>query len=249
MTAATSATSGSEPLLSLHAMSVRFGGVYALRNVDLSVEAGTLHGLIGPNGAGKTTLIDAVTGFERCSGGDVRYHGRAVNHWTPHRRAQAGLVRTFQNLELFPELTVRDNLKIPVPTSRREAPDLLDIAGRVGVRELLDRQVRELPHGVQRLVSIGRALATLPTLLILDEPAAGLDTHETLQLGRTLRSIVESSVTVLLVDHDMHLVMDICDVITVLAGGANLAHGRPGEISRDLEVRRVYLGEADDESA
>jgi ABC-type branched-subunit amino acid transport system ATPase component len=233
------------PVLEVEGVTVRFGGVIALTDVDLTVAEGTLHGLIGPNGAGKTTLIDAVTGFARCSAGTMRFEGTVIDGWSPHRRARAGLSRTFQNLELYVELSVRENLAVASQAARRRpGPSLEDTVDLLGLGAELDRPVRALPHGRQRVVSIARALAGKPALLVLDEPAAGLDTDETTELGQTLRAIVDASVTVLLVDHDMSLVMGICDWIDVLDFGCNLASGLPTTIAADPDVQRVYLGDA-----
>lgn len=233
----------SEDLLEIDRVSVRFGGVFAVRDVSLTVRRGNLHGLIGPNGAGKTTLIDAITGFEACHRGHIRFKGHRIDRWAPHRRANAGVVRTFQNLELFPDLTVEDNLQVAAGSLIARSADTAGVVERMGIGDVLGREVSRLPHGVQRLVSIARALVTSPELLILDEPAAGLDTDETKQLGHTFRSIVGSGITILLVDHDMHLVMDVCNTIDVLSAGTNLTSGNPAQIAADPDVRRVYLGE------
>jgi len=238
------AQDASPPLLEVRGLGVRFGGVVALNGVDLTVRRGSLHGLIGPNGAGKTTFIDAITGFERCAAGAVSFAGRRVDRWPPHRRVQIGLSRTFQNLELYAELTVAENLAVPYRVARhRPGTELEQIVEQLRLADVLSRQVRTLPHGRQRIVSIGRALAARPEMLVLDEPAAGLDTDETKELGRTLRTIQAGGITVLLVDHDMGLVMDICDWITVLELGRNLAAGPPRQVAADPQVQRVYLGE------
>jgi ABC-type branched-subunit amino acid transport system ATPase component len=222
---------------------VRFGGVFAVRDVSLVVRQGQIHGLIGPNGAGKTTVIDAITGFEETAAGTIRFDGQDVSRWAPHRRTRAGLSRTFQNLELFEDMTVAENLTAAVghrgglDLSENRAVQLLKIS------HLLDAKVGALAHGVRRLVSVARALMTNPTLLILDEPAAGLDDEETEALGSTLRQLQQADVTVLLVDHDMTLVLSVCDVITVLDRGVVLARGEPSEIKADPAVRLAYLGE------
>jgi ABC-type branched-subunit amino acid transport system ATPase component len=206
------------------------------------VEEG-IHGLIGPNGAGKTTLIDAVTGFERPSAGHVTFLGENIDGWSAHRRARAGLVRTFQMLELYNELTVDENLQSARRASRRGSLEMLNTA--VEMFQLgpeLKLPARKLPHGRRRMVSIARALACNPSVLLLDEPAAGLDTTETAGLRERLGDIARLGVTCLLVDHDMTLVMEACHRITVLVGGRHLAEATPSEIARDERVREAYLG-------
>jgi branched-chain amino acid transport system ATP-binding protein len=243
-------------VLSTTALAVRFGGVRAVDEVDVAVEEGQLVGLIGPNGAGKTTFIDAITGFVRYTG-RVELDGRDLAGMAPHARARRGLARTWQSTELFDDLTVWENLTVAA-----ERPSFLALAAElVGKRaggsaaaehalELLDlapiaeAMPGELTQGQRKLVGVARAIAMEPRLLCLDEPAAGLDTHESDDLGRRLRRIADAGTTTLLIDHDMGLVMTICDRITVLEFGKVIASGSPDEVRRDPRVVTAYLGSA-----
>lgn len=243
-------------LLEIKNMSVTFGGVRALDEVDLELEAGTLAGLIGPNGAGKTTFIDAVTGMVQ-SRGQVLFGGADISRDAPHQRAAKGLLRTFQTLELFEDLTVEQNLLAAAeqtgwwqfisdavrpkrPTSANMVVHRsLELVGLSGEHRRLPA---ELSHGQQRLVGLARALAAGPKLLLLDEPAAGLDSNESLVLGQQIRSIADTGVTILLVDHDMSLVLDVCEIITVLDFGKIIACGSPRQIQDAPAVVAAYLG-------
>lgn len=243
-------------VLSATGISVSFGGVHAVVDVDLEVGDGQIVGLIGPNGAGKTTFIDAITGFVR-SQGRVELDGHDLAGLPPHARARRGLARTWQSTELFDDLTVRENLTVAA-----QRPSFLTLAAellgkRVGecapaerALELLDlgaiaeAMPGELTQGQRKLVGVARAIAMEPRLLCLDEPAAGLDTNESDELGRQLRQIADSGTTTLLIDHDMGLVMTICDRITVLEFGKVIASGPPDEVRRDPRVVAAYLGGA-----
>ena len=249
--------------LQVSGLTVRYGAVTAVRDVDLEVRPGEVLGLIGANGAGKTSVIDAVTGFTRATGrvtlGDV-----CLDRWPAHRRATAGLSRSFQSLELFEDVTVAENLLTAAQDRSRwdAVRDLvwprtqrLQPAALAALRELdlvgdLDRRPAALPFGRRRLVAIARALASGPAVLLLDEPAAGLDEHETAELARLIRRLAgEWGLGVLLVEHDMTLVMSACDRVTVLDFGAVIATGSPAEIARDNAVRRAYLGLSEDSSS
>ena len=243
-------------VLATTGLSVRFGGVRAVDAVDVAVDEGQLVGLIGPNGAGKTTFIDAITGFVR-STGRVELDGRDLAGLPPHVRAQRGLARTWQSTELFDDLTVRENLMVAA-----QRPSFLALAAElVGKRvgesaaaeqalELLDlgplaeSTPTELTQGQRKLVGVARAIAMEPRLLCLDEPAAGLDTNESEDLGQRLRQIANAGTTTLLIDHDMGLVMNICDQIVVLEFGKVIAAGPPDEVRRDPLVVKAYLGGA-----
>lgn len=244
------------PALAIESLEVRFGGVRAVDDVTLDVQPGELLGLIGPNGAGKTTTIDAVTGFVP-SGGLVHLDGRPLHGMPPHRRAQAGLVRTWQSLELFDDLTVREScavgldrggllggLRAAVAPGRREALDRAQEALEVlGLAALGDRSPAELPLGQRKLVAVARALAGRPRVLLLDEPAAGLDSDESLALGERLRSLIGPERSMVLVDHDMGLVLGTCDRVAVLEHGRIIAVGTPAAIRSDPRVVEAYLGE------
>jgi branched-chain amino acid transport system ATP-binding protein len=243
-------------LLNVDALRVTYGGVTAVDDVDLEVPAGKVVGLIGPNGAGKTSTIDALTGYHAPSGGSVAFDGADITRLRPHVRARRGLVRTFQSVELFDDLTVEENLLVasqrmgvltalrdlllPIGEHPRDAVDwALDLCGLTDVR---DRFPTELSHGRRKLVGVARALAQRPRLVLMDEPAAGLDTDESADLGRHLRALPDAGVTVLLVDHDMSLVLSVCDEVVVLDFGRVIARGTPAEIRNDDTVIAAYLG-------
>ncbi len=234
---------------------VSFGSVRALVDVDLEVKQGQLVGLIGPNGAGKTTFIDAVTGFVPASG-SVVLDGRDISARRPHVRAQLGLARTWQTLELFDDLTVKENLVVAsrrpttagtlaqVVLGRRQptAAAVDEALALLELEELAGRMPTELSQGKRKLVGVARALAGRPRLIMLDEPASGLDTQESLELGQRLRQVVSAGVAMLLVDHDMGLVLSICDHVYVLDFGHVLAHGAPAQVRADEQVLAAYLG-------
>jgi len=231
-------------LLEIRQVMVRFGGVMAVGGVDLDVQAGEITGLIGPNGAGKTTLFNVISGMQDPTAGMVSVNGVDISHESPHRRAKRGLARTFQRLELFASLTVRDNVRVAAElASLTNIDSTVDrLLEKVGVSHLADKTAGELPTGSARLVEIARALATGPQLLLLDEPASGLDESESDRLGTLLRELTEDGLGVLLVEHDMSLVMRVCDSIYVLDLGMIIAHGTPEYIQHDPQVLQAYLG-------
>jgi sulfate-transporting ATPase len=235
------ADDGQVPLLTLRDVTVRYGVVVAVDAVSFEVEAGSIVGLIGPNGAGKTTLMDAVCGFTSARG-EVTFGGAHVDGLAPHRRARHGVARTFQGLDLYDDLTVSENVAVGQYVRGREAPDTDDLLRSLGLEEHRDRHVRHLSQGQRQLVSVARALAGAPRLLLLDEPAAGLDTTESLWLAERLRGVRDRGVTILLVDHDMHFVLGLCDRIHVLDFGKQIASGTPGEIRTNTLVAAAYLG-------
>jgi ABC-type branched-subunit amino acid transport system ATPase component/branched-subunit amino acid ABC-type transport system permease component len=229
------------PMLSLTGLTVRYGGVIALSDVSFDVPAGSIMGLIGPNGAGKTTLIDAVSGFAP-STGLVSLSGQSILGMKPHRRTRAGLGRTFQSIELYDDLSVSEN--VAVGRAAASGPNNDDaIFALLGLTAVRHRPAGELSQGQRQLVSIARALAGAPKLLLLDEPAGGLDSAESRWLGDRLRDIRDSGVTVILVDHDMHLVLNLCDEIRVLDFGELIASGTPTQIRSDPNVAAAYLGD------
>ena len=250
--------------LELRGLTVRFGGTVALDDVDLEVRAGEVVGLIGPNGAGKTTLVDAVSAFVRPSAGEVLLNGSPVGSLAAHRRVRLGLTRSFQGLELFEDLTVLENLRTASDERRASAmvTDLvwpgappLPPAAVAAVREFelaadLHRKPSELPYGRRRLVAIARAIATEPSVLLLDEPAAGLDSQESAELGRLVRRLADEwGIAVLVIEHDMDFVFGVSDRIVVLEFGRKIAEGTPDAVRADAAVRIAYLGESEPELA
>jgi branched-chain amino acid transport system ATP-binding protein len=240
--------------LSTHGLTVTYGGVRAVDGMDLDVEAGTLTGLIGPNGAGKTSIIDALSGFVAYRGA-VRLDGEVLDGLAPHQRARRGLVRSFQSVELFDDLDVRSNLAVAAErvgvrgalrdlvVPRRSPAGRMDWAvDLVGIGHLLSRGTHELSEGERKLVGLCRALVAAPRVLLLDEPAAGLDTGESRALGALLRDIAGTGTAVLLIDHDMDLVLGACDVVHVVDGGRRIASGSPAQVRDDERVVRAYLG-------
>jgi branched-chain amino acid transport system ATP-binding protein len=242
---------GERELLRVEHVSVRFGGIQALDDVSLRVRTGSLHGLIGPNGAGKTTLFNVITGLAKPAAGRVAIGGRDVTGTRPHRRARLGMARTFQRLELFTSLSVRENVQVaadaarPIWRRQRGAASLVASAlERVGLADAADERVDELPIGTARLVELARAIATTPRVLLLDEPASGLDREDTASLGELLVGLARDGLAVLLVEHDMSLVMGQCDSISVMDAGRVIASGTAAQVQSSQIVRDAYLGVA-----
>jgi ABC-type branched-subunit amino acid transport system ATPase component len=229
------------PVLSVRNASVHYGGVAAVSDVTLEVPPGAIIGLIGPNGAGKTSLIDAISGFVAMTG-DVIFAGDSVVRLKPHQRVQHGLGRTFQGIELYDDLSVEENVAVGDRTRRRGGQELSGLFAMLGLSALRTRPVAELSQGQRQLVSIARALAGGPSLLLLDEPAAGLDSRESAWLAARLRDICVSGVSMLLVDHDMNLMLGLCDVLYVLDFGSVIASGTPEQVRADEKVIGAYLG-------
>lgn len=232
------------PLLYVDQVMVRFGGVMAVSGATFMARAGEVTGLIGPNGAGKTTLFNVITGIQEPTAGAVSLDGEDITHLAPHKRAHRGVARTFQRLELFSSLSVRDNIRVAAELAMlTNVSSTVDgLIERVGLTEVADRTAGDLPTGSARLVEIARALATKPRLLLLDEPASGLSDIESEHLGGLLRSLAAEGLGVLLVEHDMDLVMRVCDHIFVLDLGVIIADGTPVEIRSNERVLEAYLG-------
>jgi branched-chain amino acid transport system ATP-binding protein len=236
-------------LLEVDGVTVRFGGHVAVDDVSVRAEPGQITGLIGPNGAGKTTLFNAITGLITPSTGRISLEGRDVTRLPPYKRARRGIARTFQRLELFSVLTTRENIAVAAETRRgwsRERGGLQrgvdDIIERIGLHDCADERVDALPTGLARLVELGRALASKPKVLLLDEPASGQSETETERFGTLLRELCGEGITIVLVEHDVSLVMAVCDAICVLDFGRIIATGAPDEIRTNDAVLAAYLG-------
>jgi branched-chain amino acid transport system ATP-binding protein len=258
--------SASAALLDVQSVSIAFGGLKAVQDFSLSLPAGALYGLIGPNGAGKTTVFNLLTGVYVPSTGSIRVDGHRINGKKPFKIVHAGLARTFQNIRLFGELSVLDNVKLGAQMRREHGiwGTLLRSNGMVfgersadvrsrellhvfGLSSRMHEQARNLPYGDQRRLEIARALATGPKVLLLDEPAAGMNPQEKIELMELIRFVRDRfSLAVLLIEHDMKLVMNICEKITVLDHGEIIAVGTPEEIRCDRRVVEAYLGESED---
>jgi branched-chain amino acid transport system ATP-binding protein len=244
-----------DPILVVEHISVNFGGHRALSDVGIDAPAGRITGLIGPNGAGKTTLFNVIMGMQAPIAGRVLLDGRDLARLDTHRRARLGLGRTFQRLELFTDLSVRDNLRVageirntwrlgphqPRTNAKDEAERVLDL---VGLRKIAEAEVSAIPTGQARLVELGRSLMTRPRVLLLDEPASGQTEEETEAFGALLSLLTGDGLAVVLVEHDMALVMAVCDHIHVLDFGRIIAAGPPSEVRADLAVLDAYLGSA-----
>jgi branched-chain amino acid transport system ATP-binding protein len=240
-------------LLEVSGVSVSFGGLRALDDVTLEVHAGKVTGLIGPNGAGKTTLFNVITGLQPLNAGAVVLDGRDITNDRPHKRARGGIARTFQRLETFGTLSVRDNVLVAAEMRRQwsrerfKPAELADeLVALVGLDAVADERVDKLPTGTQRLVEAARALATKPRVLLLDEPSAGLNEDETKSLATLLHELAATGLAILLVEHDMGLVMSASDGIHVLDFGRVIAVGTPEQVQADPLVRAAYLGEGDE---
>jgi branched-chain amino acid transport system ATP-binding protein len=250
------------PLLEIAHLHRSFGGLHAVNDVSFTIEKGCIKGLIGPNGAGKTTLFNLISGALRSDAGAVHFKGTPIHGRPPHAIASLGILRTFQNIKLFAKMNVLENVMVGrhsrsgagfasamlrLPRSRKEDKRIceqsLAVLEMLGIAHLAGADAQSLAFGQQRHVELARALAGEPELLLLDEPAAGLNMHETEKLGETILSIRDRGVTILLVEHDMSLVMNVSDDLCVLSFGELIAEGKPREIQKNPEVVRVYLGD------
>ncbi|MUH49722.1 MAG: ATP-binding cassette domain-containing protein [Actinobacteria bacterium] len=237
-------------LLECRGVGMTFGGAAALSDVGVTAEAGAITGLIGPNGAGKTTLFNCITGLLQPTSGEILLDGRDISSLPPYKRSRAGVARTFQRLELFTSLTVRDNIRVAGEIRNRWSKTRVDpraetdhVVQLLGLSALADRDVSEIPTGMARRVEMGRALMTRPKILLLDEPASGQDEQETEEFGELLLHLCAEGTAILLVEHDVSLVMKVCSFIQVLDFGRIIASGAPGDIQSNQAVLEAYLGE------
>ena len=251
-----------DALLTVKGVSKYFGGLKALNNVDLTVEQGTVTALIGPNGAGKTTLVNIIAGADWASDGEVLFDGKVINALPPYKRAEMGLTRTFQLTKLFGEMSVVENVMVGAhtwarrgtvwrtifsfPSVRQERREVYEYAMEIlkltNIEKLAREKAKNLPHGQQRVLEVARAVATRPRLVLLDEPAAGLNLREEDMLQEVLRSVIRSRVTILMVEHHMRLVMNVSDWVYVLDVGSKIAEGTTREVGRNPSVVKAYLG-------
>jgi branched-chain amino acid transport system ATP-binding protein len=250
------------PLLEVSSVSKRFGGVHAVNDVSFRVEKGMIKAIIGPNGAGKTTLFNMVSGFVAPDHGVVQFDGKAIQGKPPHRVAACGISRTFQHTKLFAQMSALENVMVGrhlrtragfvagmlhLPWSRREQSAArersLELMDLLGIAALADAEATSLAYGQQRAVELARALACEPQMVLLDEPAAGLNMRETADLAKLITRVRDRGVTVLLVEHDMSLVMGISDEVAVLSYGEKIADADPRSVQGDPQVVKVYLGE------
>lgn len=237
-------------ILEVKDLDINFGGITAIDNLNFSVKKGDILGVIGPNGAGKTTLYNTITGIYKPSKGDIFLNNKKITGIKPYKISRLGIARTFQNIRLFNSLTVLENILVGRVSELKKLVKLnpymketLDILKVVGLEKVINNMASDLPYGQQRKVEIARALAISPKILLLDEPAAGMNNYEKQDLKNLINILREDfNITVLIIEHDMGVIMDLCDRILVLDYGKKIAEGSPGEISNDANVIKAYMG-------
>ncbi|MBD5638236.1 ABC transporter ATP-binding protein [Clostridium botulinum] len=237
-------------ILEVKDLNINFGGITAIDNLNFSVKKGEILGVIGPNGAGKTTLYNAITGIYKPSKGDIFLNNKKITGMKPYKISRLGIARTFQNIRLFNSLTVLENILVGKVSELKKLVKLnpymeetFDILKVVGLEKVINNMASDLPYGQQRKVEIARALATSPKVLLLDEPAAGMNNYEKRDLKNLINILRESfNITVLIIEHDMRVIMELCDRILVLDYGKKIAEGSPEEISNDDNVIKAYMG-------
>lgn len=259
-------SANNDTLLELEGIGISFGGLRAVDDLSFKIKTGEIVGLIGPNGAGKTTVFNMITGVYKPTDGHIRWHGKEITGLVPHKIAEAGIRRTFQTIRLFADMTVLDNViagehlqiqqkwwqgLLATPAQKREEKQLVDRAMEVlremDLADVANENATSLPYGVQRRVEMARTLVAKPELIILDEPAAGLNENESAALNDTIRAIRDMGITVILVEHDMSVVMNVTDSIVVINFGKKIAEGNPEQIRGNPLVIEAYLGQDDEE--
>lgn len=234
-------------LLSVHKLNKKFGGVQAVKDLDLEIHRGRITGLIGPNGAGKTTLFNLINGIFRPDSGEIRFSGNLINGLKPHQIAQQGITRTFQTLNNFPRLNVFENVRSGIITKgfKDEVREVEDVLNRLGLSGLGKKDIGEIPPVARRLVEVGRALISKPQLVLFDEILAGFNEKEVLHLIETIRKVNRTGVTFCIIGHTMRAIMDVSEMVIVMRNGSRFAVGSPDEIQKNKEVQRIYFGEQD----
>ncbi|RUT53107.1 ABC transporter family protein [Clostridium botulinum] len=237
-------------ILEVKDLNINFGGITAIDNLNFSVKKGEILGVIGPNGAGKTTLYNTITGIYKPSKGDIFLNNKKITGTKPYKISRLGIARTFQNIRLFNSLTVLENILVGRVSELKKLvklnpymKEIFDILEVVGLEKVINNMASDLPYGQQRKVEIARALALSPKVLLLDEPAAGMNNYEKQDLKNLINILRKDfNITVLIIEHDMGVIMDLCDRILVLDYGKKIAEGSPEEISNDANVIKAYMG-------